>query len=167
MKFTGLPRSAEQPGLAMGVSGTAGLDLALLPILALRFAGHLPYFKFGSQLVLPQGLSFAGAAVTALAYSALCIGLARGVTQGRLASPAAGALLGSLLLLAVMMVIGPLIGLLLPMPAETAALEMRWTGLLPPYLALLLPICAVFFAAQMFSNATSLRALKGERVRKG
>lgn len=166
IKFTGLSRSAGQDKLGAAVKAQPLLDVAVLPILAVRFAGHLPYFKFGSQLILPQGLSFAAAGITALVSSVLCLALARVVSHRRWASPAAGALVSSVLLLGIMMVIGPLVSLLLPLPAKLPAPEIAWAKLLTPYLGLLIPICIAFFAAQMISGTSSVRALKGERVRK-
>ena len=142
------------------------VSAALLPMLALRFAGHVPYFKFGSVLILPHGLSFAGAAVTALAYSVLCVGVARWLTRRQAAAvvhrPAAAALLGTMVVIATMMTLGPLIGLVFPgslSAAEQQALThaSRWQAMLPAYLGLLIPVCGSFFAAQFISRARAAR----------
>ncbi len=151
-----------------GRGGGAGLvppvlGAAILPVLALRFAGHLPYFKIGSGLMLPQGLSFMGAAVTALAYSLLCLGVTRWLSWRQAVSlvhrPAAASLLGTMAVIAAMMTLGPLIGLMFPAAPpvsaepDTSHAE-RWHGLLPAYLGLMVPICIGFFAAQLVSRRT-------------
>lgn len=150
------------PGLA-----PPAISTALLPMLALRFAGHLPYFKLGSILMLPQGLSLAGAAVTALAYSVLCVGVARWLTLRQATAlfdrPIANALLGTMAVFAAMMTLGPPIGLLLPGEITDAEHEIashltRWQAILPAYLGLLAPIGGSFFAAQFISRTRAVKA---------
>lgn len=151
------------------------VSTALLPMLALRFASHVPYFKFGSGLFLPHGMSLTGAVVTALAYSLLCLGVARWLTGRRAVAelfhrPVAAALIGTLAIASAMLVLGPFITLLLPAdPAPLAALPTaagdaaRWRDLLPPYVGLLLPVCAGFFAAQTLARARA-RQLAAPRL---
>lgn len=144
------------------------LGTALMPMLALRFAGHLPYFKFGSGLMLPHGLSLAGAAVTALAYSVLCLGVARWVTRRQVAlalfhRPVSNALLGTMVVVAAMMILGPVISLLMPGDLQSASLEAEgtvhsWSVLLMAYLGLLVPVSGGYFAAQFIVRRRLRRA---------
>lgn len=145
------------------------VSAALLPMLALRFAGHLPYFKIGSGLVLPHGLSLGGAAVTALAYSLLCLVVARWLTgawaRHSLQRPIAASLAGTLAIGGAMLLLGPLITLLLPGDPAAAASHLAdeaegWRSLMPAYLGLLIPVCLGFFAAQSLARVRTAAALR-------
>jgi len=107
----------------------------------IRFAGHLPFFKIATAAMLPQAIGLGGVVVTAFVYSLLCLLVTRHF--GARHSPFAA----TLVLIAAMMVVGPAIALALPaepLPANHTGLS----GLMLPYLGVLLPVCLGFFAVQ-------------------
>ncbi len=124
--------------------GESLISAGLTPTV-IRFAGHLPYFKVGTALMLPQALSLAGVVATTLAYALLCLVASRWM-GGR--SP----LVATLALVAAMMVVGPAIAVLLPdgylQAGETTAEAHRIPELIIPYFGLLLPVCGGFLAVQ-------------------
>lgn len=126
-------------------------------LLALRFFAHLSYFKAASLLTLPQGLSTAGAVVTALVYALACLVTSRWIaglrrTAAEPPHPAALPLLGTTAILLSMLVMGPAIAMLLPREGGQAA---SLAGLLPGYFGLLGPVCALFFTAQLLTDRRS------------
>ena len=143
--------AAVQPPL----SAAGRNDAAFL--LALRFFAHLSYFKAASMLTLPQGLSTAGTVVTALVYALACLVTSRWIaglrrTIAEAPHPAALPLLGATAIFSAMLVMGPAIAMLLPRDPGQAA---SFAGLLPGYLGLLAPVCALFFAAQLLTDRRS------------
>ncbi len=126
-------------------------------LLALRFIAHLPYFKAASMLTLPQGLGTAGAVVTALVYALACLVTSRWIaglrrTSAEAPHPAVLPLLGATAVFSAMLVMGPAIAMLLPRdPGQATSMA----ALLPGYLALLAPVCALFFAAQLLTDRRS------------
>ncbi len=128
------------PGL-----GESLISAGLTPTV-IRFAGHLPYFKIGSALMLPQALSLGGVVATTFAYSLLCLAASRWGAGKR--SP----LLGTLALVGGMMLIGPMIAVLLPVgylqAGELTAEAHRIPELIVPYFGMLLPVCGGFLAVQ-------------------
>lgn len=152
--ISAVPGSASNDFSAPTLS--EGLFAASMTPTLIRFAGHLPYFKIGSALMLPQALSLGGVVVTTLAYAGLCL-LASRWRGGRAPLPA------TLLLVAMMMVIGPAIAVLLPegylQPGEIAAEAHRIPELLIPYFGLLLPVCGGFLAVQWLIRPAQLRKI--------
>lgn len=105
------------------------------------------------MLTLPQGLSTAGVVVTTLVYALACLVASRwsaGLRRTAVAAPqpAALPLLGATAVFTAMLVMGPAIALLLPRTPEQAV---GLAQMLPAYLVLLAPVCAMFFAAQLLS----------------
>lgn len=130
-----------------------------LLMLTLRFMAHLPYFKAASMLTLPQGLGTGGALVTTLVYALACLATSRwiaGLRRGSAQVPHAAVLplLGTTAVLIAMMVLGPVIATLLPRNPDIAV---DTASLLPGYFALLVPVCAGFFAAQMLTGPRRMR----------
>ncbi|PZF78487.1 hypothetical protein DK847_01330 [Aestuariivirga litoralis] len=120
---------------------------------ALRFAGHLAYFKLASTLLLQQGLSNGGVVVATAAFALGCLAASRWIAGLRRVAaepphPAALPLLGATAVLIAMMVMGPVISTLLPRHPERA-LELM--PLIPAWFALLAPPCTGFIAAQILT----------------
>ena len=132
----------------------ASLTGDALLMLTLRYMAHLPYFKAASMLTLPQGLGTGGALVTTLVYALACLAASRwiaGLRRGPAEVPHAAVLplLGTTAVLIAMMVAGPAIATLLPRNPDIAV---DTASLLPGYFAMLVPVCAGFFAAQMLTR---------------
>jgi len=139
--------------------GVAGEDA--LYFLVLRFVAHLPYFKIASALLLPQGLGTAGVLATALVYALACSAASRWIAALRrevpiFANPAVLPLLGATAVLIAMMVMGPAIATLLPRHPDRAA---GLLAQLPAWLALLAPVIAGFFLAQLLSRPRARHGL--------
>ena len=132
----------------------ASLNGDALLMLTLRYMAHLPYFKAASMLTLPQGLGTGGALVTTLDYALACLAASRwiaGLRRGPAKVPYAAVLplLGTTAVIIAMMVAGPAIATLLPRNPDIAV---DAASLLPGYFAMLVPVCAGFFAAQMLTR---------------
>lgn len=129
--------------------------------LVLRYAAHLPYFKIASSLLLPQGLGTAGVLATALVYALACSAASWWIAALRrevpiFANPAVLPLLGATAVLIAMMVMGPAIATLLPRHPDRAA---GLLAQLPAWLALLAPVIAGFFLAQLLSRPRARHGL--------
>lgn len=133
--------------------GESLIGAGLTPTI-IRFAGHLPYFKVGTALMLPQALSPGGVVATALTYALLCLIASRWLG-------ARSPLLATLALVAAMMVVGPAIAVLLPdgylQTGEITAEVRRIPELIIPYFGLLLPVCGGFLAVQWFTRPSLQR----------
>lgn len=143
--------------------GQSVLSVGLTPTM-IRFLGHLPYFKVASAAMLPQALGLGGSLVTAFIYATLCLAVTRWSAARH--SPVTA----TLALLAAMMVVGPAVALALPAaPIETTIHGL--SGMMLPYLGLLLPIAGGFLAIQFLvgqhcqGQVTSMR-LKAQANRK-
>ena len=95
-----------------------------------------------------------GALVTTLVYALACVAASRwiaGLRRGPAEIPHAAVLplLGTTAVIIAMMVAGPAIATLLPRNPDIAVDTAR---LLPGYFAMLVPVCAGFFAAQMLTR---------------
>lgn len=143
-----LRTSASQPRFET-LQEESLLSASLSPTL-IRFVGHLPYFKVGSALMLPQALSLSGVVITTLAYALLCLAASRLFGNRRTPLP------GTLALVAAMMVVGPAIATLLP-GTTTQAMELSGettsiSSMLIAYLGLLLPVAGGFLAVQWLTR---------------
>ena len=143
--------------------GQSLLGAGLTPTM-IRFLGHLPYFKVASTAMLPEGMGLAGIVVTTFVYALLCLGVNRWFSV-RYAPFSA-----TLALIAAMMVVGPAIVLALPAAPLPPNLH-GYSGLMLPYLGMLLPVAGGFLAIQFIvghhchSRVTTLR-LRAQANRK-
>ena len=140
-------------------SSPSSLNGDALLMLTLRYMAHLPYFKAASMLTLPQGLGTGGALVTTLVYALACLAASRwmaGLRRGAAEVPHAAVLplLGTTAVIITMMVAGPAIATLLPRNPNIAV---DTASLLPGYFAMLVPVCAGFFLAQMLTGPRRAR----------
>lgn len=126
--------------------GDALLGAGLSPTV-IRLAGHLPYFKIGSGLMLAQPLSLTGVFLMTLAYSALCFGASRWVAVRHAPVTCAIGLLAAMLPLALL--IGTFFSLAPAHVTDAIPAATDLMSQLLPMLGLLLPVCGGFLAAQL------------------
>lgn len=132
----------------------AGLAPAMI-----RFVGHLPYFKAASLLILPGPIGFGAVVTTTFCYAVICALVSRHLIGAHIGGSARSPLIGTLFVLASMLLIGPCIAILSSSTHSSGTMLgndiVRFRDLLLPYLGLLLPVCGGFLAIQLLTRPGS------------